>query len=133
MADTAIREQAAAALDKAADLVEQGWTQGELARDENGLACRPTDSDATCWCAEGALRRVTYYAGPAMVGRDGEPFVVAFFAMTDRARLRAIEAGSRNTMQCLPDWNDAVGREAEQVAELMRECAAGLRGEVARA
>lgn len=122
-------EMAAEALDKAAELVRQGWTQGELARDGLGHACRPTDRDATCWCAEGALRRVTGFEGPTMTNDLGNPYTVAFIALTGAARRRAIETGSRNTMQCLPDWNDAEGREAGQVAELMRECAAEMRGQ----
>ena len=34
------------------------WTQGEDARDEDGLPVHPDDSDATCWCTLGALHRV---------------------------------------------------------------------------
>ena len=35
------------------------WTQGSLARDEDGNDIdNPLDERATCWCAEGALRKV---------------------------------------------------------------------------
>lgn len=35
--------------------VEEGWTKKYLAIDQYGNAVEPTDSDAVCWCAIGAI------------------------------------------------------------------------------
>lgn len=48
-------------LSKAAELIEpEGkWTQGESARNEAGHPVSVQDSGATCFCAYGALMRIT--------------------------------------------------------------------------
>lgn len=43
-------------LDKAANLIEQGWTQGAYARDANGIGVHPRSEDAVCWCLTGAIQ-----------------------------------------------------------------------------
>lgn len=49
------------ALRRARDLISDParWTQGEFARDVEGVGVAPNSDKATCWCALGALRRVT--------------------------------------------------------------------------
>jgi hypothetical protein len=41
----------------AAALVEDGWTQGHMARDADGDMADALGDRATCWCALGALYR----------------------------------------------------------------------------
>ena len=41
---------------KAQKLIEQGWCQGEFARDENGKIVSPYNEKACSWCASGAIR-----------------------------------------------------------------------------
>ena len=45
----------AAVLSRAADILEQGWTQDALARDAQGNEVNPLSTEATCWCAIGAI------------------------------------------------------------------------------
>jgi len=35
------------------------WTQGEYARDADGIVIRPWSKNATCFCAYGAIQRFT--------------------------------------------------------------------------
>ena len=39
--------------------VRHGWTQGAFARDVDGCAVGYTNVRATCYCAEGAIKRAT--------------------------------------------------------------------------
>lgn len=36
---------------------KEHWTQDEQAQDQDGGSCEPTDKQAYCWCAQGALIR----------------------------------------------------------------------------
>jgi len=114
---------AADALMRAAEVVETGWTQCELARDASGMECKPSDSTAVCWCAEGALRRV--FRGSA----DQDAYSVAFSRLHDAAAAK-LRAAGRWHVAALAVWNDDEDRTADQVATMMRECAVALRSEV---
>lgn len=48
-------------LQKARDLIsdEKNWTQEEFARDEQGMWTGPLDDNAKCFCAIGAVARVS--------------------------------------------------------------------------
>lgn len=48
------------------------WTQGEIARDDEGNATSPTAMDAVCWCAQGAIAKVAggHYLIGAFYARD---------------------------------------------------------------
>jgi hypothetical protein len=48
-------------LTKARELISDParWTQGEYARDAKGAEVKPGSKYATCWCALGAVRKVT--------------------------------------------------------------------------
>ena len=41
---------------KAQKLIEQGWCQGEFARDENDESVSPYSEKACSWCASGAIK-----------------------------------------------------------------------------
>ena len=45
-------------------LIEQPerWTQNAYARDDSRQPCSPTDLIATCWCATGAISRVSRWS-----------------------------------------------------------------------
>lgn len=42
----------------ARERVAEGWTQGAMARDERGEETEPTESEAVCYCALGALESI---------------------------------------------------------------------------
>ena len=43
----------------AAELVEQGWTQGAGARGRSGKPVATLGRSAVCWCAIGAIKRAS--------------------------------------------------------------------------
>ena len=91
-------------LERAAELVEQGWTQGFVARTASGNECDSYHSQACVWCAIGALERSLYETG----GRS-------FF---DAHHKLQIASGDRGM---LSEWNDAPERtQAEVVAAFRR-------------
>lgn len=90
-------------LERAADLIEpEGkWTQGELARDENGMSVAPYDGEACCWCASGAIM---HYGGSAP--KDAWD------------KLGAV------IHRMIPNWNDEPARTQSEVVTALRKAAA---------
>lgn len=43
----------------ARDRIVDGWCQGQMAVDRDGVECDPRSGEAVGWCAAGALRAVT--------------------------------------------------------------------------
>lgn len=86
-------------LDKARALVEQGWTQGQFARDKNGQMVDPRSEMAVSWCAAGALDRA-------------EASKEAFDAFYEAISARLIV-----------DWNDAFWRTQSQVIDAFKRAA----------
>ena len=84
---------------KAADIVEKGWTQGDYARDESGRGCGIESSDAVSWCISGAL---SLAQGP--------------YNFDDYSKLAAL----LGLYQSLPKYNDHPSRTQEEVVELLR-------------
>jgi hypothetical protein len=85
----------------AAALVEDGWTQGHMARDADGDMADALGDRATCWCALGALYRA--------VGDDGDLFRNVSVTL------------ARQIGTAVPIWNDAPDRtQAEVIAALRR-------------
>jgi hypothetical protein len=92
-------------LRRARGYVEQGWTQGALARDAHGAIALTGGRNATCWCCHGALDRAERHS--------------------DEVRMAAATAlrsaiGTPNVSR----WNDAPGRtQAEALAAFDRAIA----------
>ena len=78
-------------IEEAIELISEpeNWTEGAMARDEDGDEVRPNSYCATCWCAAGALRRALE-VGDLDYGYD---------------EVMGIEESR------LTDMNDTVGRE----------------------
>jgi hypothetical protein len=93
-------------LEKAADLIEpEGcWTQGAFARDLGGDNTTAQDINAACWCAIGAVIRVT----------EGRPFLGA-------TALRFLASTLENA--CIPEWNDDLRRTQSEVVSAFRKSA----------
>ena len=96
-------------LDAAADLIEPegSWTQGSYAKDAAGRQVLSTDESAVCWCAVGAITRVSGGGLPAASARR---HLAAF------CNLRQTED--------ITDWNDWSGREHSGVVGTFRKAAA---------
>jgi hypothetical protein len=91
-------------LDGAADLLEKpgAWTQGVLARHANGNPIDPSEPNASCWCALGAITRI-----------DDGPKIRA-----------ASDAVGRLTTHGITYFNDMPGRTQAEVIAKLREAAA---------
>ena len=87
--------------------LEQGWTQGCLARNKDGRKTHPWNTDAVCFCAVGAL--VKAYEGDATEVETARDMLNALL----------IEGGKRT----LAAWNDELGRTKEDVIKLFEEAA----------
>ena len=90
-------------LRKAADLIEppSAWTQGAFARTKGGAIIGPYEQNARCWCAHGAIKRVSEHEG-------GE--LAAWSARTELVR-------------SIPAWNDHPERTQAEVVTALRQAA----------
>lgn len=61
------------------------WTQREYARDQFGNSAMATDGYATCWCALGAIRKVT--------GRENDIYRPAVAQLARHCQVVDIPAG----------------------------------------
>jgi hypothetical protein len=94
-------------LERAAVIVERGWTQGTFARNEAGERVDMWTKEATCFCVSAALQKV-----------DGRNRSDAWNRFDGYARKR----GFRH----MADFNDAPGRTQAEVAQALRQCALNL-------
>lgn len=97
-------------LEAAADLLERpgAWTQGAFARDRKGWPQVSHDCRAICFCAVGAIYRVSGY-GPATSE--------AFSHLSSQVR--------RNN---IGEWNDKPNRTQSEVVAALRQAARQSRG-----
>lgn len=91
-------------LDRAADLIAAPgtWTQGALAETKIGRRIGPTENNATCWCALGAIRKAGGYES------DYNPAALSLGAYL---------------FAPIADWNDAPERTQEEVVAMLRAAA----------
>jgi hypothetical protein len=94
---------------KAAEIVEQGWTQGELARDENDGVRRTQRGYACKFCMTGAIFRA---AGDAP---EAYQVHLALTKANTIVQLRGYAS--------IPKYNDNRSRTQAEVAEALREAA----------
>lgn len=100
---------ASTVLSAAADLIDAtGWTQGELARNQDGDGVIESSPDAVCFCASGAVWRAS----------DS----IADFRRRDAVAGRALRALS-SMVGVVPDWNDAPNRTQSEVVTALRQAA----------
>lgn len=99
-------------LRKAKALIDtpEKWTKGENAKDVHGNEVGILASEATCFCMEGALKRVG-------VGYGERPWVLLGIAATGKPRLGIWE------------WNDRRGRTHAEVMEAFDKAIALAEGE----
>jgi len=96
-------------LDRAADLLtpEGAWTQELFARDIcGGPLSAGFDEGAVCWCAIGAIEKVT-----------GEEFL-------EELPVLAAQQLESVLLTAIPPWNDAPERTQAEVVAKLREAAA---------
>lgn len=101
----------------AAKLVDRGWTQRVMARDQFGEEVAPIDDEAICWCGVAALQRATYDAEGR--GQGSENKAVALI----------VEAGAITGVHNLATWNDSIRRTSGEVVELFQRLGTKWRAE----
>ena len=109
---------------KAADrLSDTSWTQGCLARNQNGEEVDYDAESAAQWCLVGALNLESenLFLDPM---DESEAFDVAFEAIQDNI-VRPAEFSHRSFTN-LSVWNDKEGRTAEEVRSLLNKSAEKL-------
>lgn len=107
-----MRAHTPAILLAAADLLSKpgGWTQGALARNRKGEWVSESQKSAVCFCAMGALWRAARdEVGPTFSHFDVDP---------------ASEALEAVIGDHVADWNDELGRTADEVVTALRKAAA---------
>jgi len=107
-------------LRRAAELVEQGWCQGGLARQKShGNFVEPFSPLAVEWCAEGALVMAAYEAtGMLPFTEDGLTLLRGLFEAVQR-----VLPNDSARAQDIAAWNDQSSRTADEVAALFRRAA----------
>ena len=113
----------------AADLLTPpgAWIQMELAEDGHGDSVEPNNPAAVCWCAMGAIAKVTRKLGGqandgamAMLGRRLlEKGLITTYEDED-------EDGNevyikRSDDETVPEWNDTIGRTQAEVVAMLRD------------
>lgn len=83
-------------------MIEKGWTQGALARDELGAEVWPRHPAASCWCLLGAIRRV------ALGDTEAE----------EARQMVFDQLGS----VAIATWNDTPGRTQAEVLAVLDRC-----------
>lgn len=110
-------------LRKAADKISEpnAWTRHELARDENGDAVSPSNKRAVCWCALGAIFKVSV----RIKGIErGDVRAVAQVAL--RRALPAEHSYAPYGADAITQFNDVFSSGVSDVAAAMRAAADSL-------
>ena len=98
-------------LRRAAEIVEQGWCQGALARDERGVGVGLNSPRAAAWCAVGAFKLAMHELGCA------------------RIPCRSWDSAEAACGGSAVRFNNAPERTADEVAAALREAAARCEAE----
>lgn len=116
--------EAADLLDRAAERIDSGWTQGAEALNAAGRHTAPNAAHAVAWCAGGALTAAEYDTGLRF--RHRNPTVTEDRYAED-VRGCAIDQLGALVGPAIRGWNDRRGQRAENVAGAMRIAAESLR------
>ena len=92
---------------KAYELIQQGWTQLVMARDNDGIPCNPTNLNAKCWCTIGAIT--------AAYSEEPELRKAAINKLQNKLDEDRIDPIS------IAEWNDAYFQEKNAVYSTLKE------------
>jgi hypothetical protein len=113
-------------LSRAADLVEGGWTKGNMALDGMGDAIDPLDFRACAFCAHGALvaaaRKFYPEAAQSFLDEEVEAInetIIDLGLLGETGKL-VTSYGANGVMH---QWNDEAYRMSIDVVEMMRKAA----------
>lgn len=108
-------------LQKAADIVEKGWTQKTSARDADGNKVYPFGEEGVSFCATGAIQKaVSVVSGGDMHPIDAEMLISTCWAkLSYHLGYKKDDVGG--LYEFLGHWNDQEGRTKEEVSDAMRK------------
>ena len=119
--DLHVQNEAREVCADAARLVQQGWCQGQDARDKNGMPRSYLDEEATCFCLSGAIGRAVVLRSARHHHR---------FPVYDPRSAIVLEAHALvGLVACIPSgrslvaWNDLDGRSGPDVVYALRGAA----------
>lgn len=107
-------------IEKALELIRNGWIQGDMARDENGHGVISTSPFAKCFCLEGAMVRAHHdlcMVKPQSWEKWGEA-VARRAASVDLVERKLVEYGYHSD-GCLHMWNDQPERTQQDVIDFL--------------
>ena len=87
---------------KAASLIEKGWTRGVYARNEKGFECNTYGESAVRWCVLGSLNFASHIYHVNLPGK-----LTAYLEVEES----------------LASWNDDPFRTQEEVVKLLKDAA----------
>ena len=124
-----VKREAAALLRAASVYVRRGWVRKTNARNAEGLQVDPEGNEAVCWCAQGAMSAAMRHLGlrhpflfdddPTMNVAKADDIIGRRVAITEVARMALRWAVDLDPDLTIPNWNDDLVEDAEEVATAM--------------
>jgi len=117
-------------LKTARHLIEQGWTQGNYARNAIGDRTDPAAENAVCWCTLGALRRASGF-GIALnhlvyCMEEDRYRIETNYGVVTRRLIDCIPSHQGYTAGELVSFNDAANRTKADVLKLFDDAIQGV-------
>lgn len=111
--NTEVRQDAKAMLELLSN--RDHWTQGVYARDADGHSVDPVDPTAVCWCAVGAVHKVTGSSARALPGPRLRALEYAIVAALRRRPAAHTRAGYLITVNDSANGYDTVMRALREI------------------
>lgn len=121
-------------LDRAVELVEGGWLQGNFAKDQDGNLVRPNSAYACSFCAQGALARASEELGGVTCGPISSKYSSPMASLTAnvyrKSKMVLAEILNYESEYSLnlgdPDaiiqsWNDNAGTTKQDVIRVLKK------------
>lgn len=118
------QQQIIEVLEGALHRLESGWTTGHQARARNGRPVHPESKEAVTFCMFGALRAEALELDPAQglrLAEDAARYLGSVMKQLGQPILK--QSAPRTLMQ----WNDAPGRNVEDVLDIYRQTLVSIR------
>ena len=108
----------------AAGVIERGFTQGVLARSEDGGPVPPISERAVSWCTSGAIERAIYELSEGRIQPSTEDCkLIAGNVFEDIRQHMEEQTGEEWPPPSIIAWNDFSGQTADVVAGTLRAAA----------
>ena len=92
------------------------WQQDFLACNENGQSIDPCNREATCWCLEGILQKVTGFGAVLSKSRN----LTQYWHLTDAVKATIAERENIPTNKVsIVLWNDRADRSPQDVLDVL--------------